>query len=208
MCNLRQFGFVFINEGQTRKVVSGLEDKAIIDLYFQRNEEAIKSTEEKYGRYLYTISNNVLDNNEDSCECVNDTYLTAWNTIPPQKPLKLSAYLGKIARNLAINRYKFNNADKRNKNLEAALSEMEGFLPSPDFAEDTAQELTFKSVLNRFLYALPEEKCNMFILRYWYLFEISEIAVKMGISEAKVKTTLLRLREKLKKILEKEGLHV
>lgn len=185
-----------------------MEDKAIIDLYFERNEDAIKCTEEKYGRYLYAISNNVLDSNEDSLECVNDTYLTAWNTIPPQKPLKLSAYLGRIARNLAINRYNFNNADKRNKNLETALSEMEGFLPSPDFAEDTANELTFKSVLNRFLHALPEEKCNMFILRYWYLFEISEIAKKMGVSESKVKTTLLRLREKLKKILEKEGLYL
>lgn len=185
-----------------------MEDKTIIDLYFERNEEAIKSTEEKYGRYLYAISNNILNNNEDSLECVNDTYLSAWNTIPPKKPLKLSAYLGKIARNLAINRYNFNNAEKRNENLSVALSEMESFLPSPDFTEDVTRELTFKSALNRFLYALPTEKCNMFILRYWYLFEINEIAVKMGIGESKVKTTLLRLREKLRKYLEKEGLQI
>ena len=185
-----------------------MEDEKIVDLYFERNEDAVKQTEEKYGRYLYTVSNNVLNNHEDTLECVNDTYLTAWNTIPPKKPIKLSAYLGKIARNLAINRYNFNMADKRNANLISALSEMESFLPSPDFTEDATSEFTFRSALNRFLYALPEEKCNMFILRYWYLFEISEIAKKMGIGESKVKTTLLRLREKLRKIFEKEGLHI
>ena len=185
-----------------------MDDKQIVLLYLDRNEDALKQTEEKYGRYLYAISHNVLSCHEDSLECVNDTYLAAWNTIPPKKPDKLSAYLGKIARNLAINRYNFNNADKRNANLTEALCELEDFLPSPDFTEDATFELTFKSALNRFLYALPTEKCNMFILRYWYLYEVGEIAKKMGVSENKVKVTLLRLREKLKKILEKEGLHV
>ena len=185
-----------------------MEDGKIIDLYFERSEDAIKCTAEKYGAYLYCISNNILNNNEDSLECVNDTYLSAWDSIPPNKPLKLSAYLGKIARGHAINRYNFNTADKRDSRLCEALFEMEDFLPSPDFAEDTTTELTFKSALNRFLHALPEEKCNRFVLRYWYLFEISEIAGKMGVGESKVKTTLLRLREKLRKFLEKEGLHI
>lgn len=185
-----------------------MDDKKIVELYFERNESALKHTEEKYGRYLYCISNNVLACHEDSLECVNDTYLAAWNTIPPKKPDKLSAYLGKIARNLAINRYNFNTADKRSTGLTEALCEMESFLPSPDFTEDATFELTFKSALNCFLYALPTEKCNMFILRYWYLYEISEISEKMGLSQSKVKVTLLRLREKLRKIFEKEGLHI
>ena len=185
-----------------------MEDKAIIDLYFQRNERAIENTQEKYGRYLYCIANNVLSCHEDSEECVNDTYKSAWETIPPNSPLNLGAYLGKIARNLAINRYNFNNADKRNKNLEVALSEIEDFLPSPDFTEHSADAITFKQTLNRFLRALPEYKCNMFILRYWYLCEINEIAAKMGLSISNVKATLLRLRQKLKKYLEKEGLHL
>lgn len=185
-----------------------MDDKNIISLYFQRSESAIEKTQEKYGRYLFCIANNVLNCHEDSEECVNDTYKSAWDTIPPNTPLNLSAYLGKIARNLAINRYNFNNAEKRNKNLEIALSEIEDFLPSPDFAEDTSHAITFKQALNRFLRALPEYKCNMFILRYWYLYEISDIAKKMGLSESNVKTSLLRLRQKLKKYLEKEGLHI
>lgn len=185
-----------------------MEDKIIIDLYFQRDERAIENTQEKYGNYIYSIVNNILACHEDSQECVNDTYKSAWDTIPPNKPLKLSAYLGKIARNHAINRYNFNNAEKRNKNLEIALSEMEDFLPSPDFAEDTASAITFKDALNRFLRALPDAKCNMFILRYWYLYEIKDIAIKLGISEGNVKTSLNRLREKLKNFLEKEGFHI
>ncbi len=185
-----------------------MDDKAIIELYFTRNETAIEKTEVRYGQYLYTIANNVLDCHEDALECVNDTYKSAWDTIPPSHPTSLRAYLGKIARNLAINRYNFNSADKRNKNLELSLSEMEDFLPSPDFAEESAFAITFKEALNRFLRALPEEKCNMFLLRYWYFCQVGDIAKKMGVSEGRVKITLLRLREKLKKYLEKEGLHI
>lgn len=185
-----------------------MDDKAIIELYLERNEIAIKSTEAQYGQYLYTIANNVLLCHEDAQECVNDTYKSAWDTIPPNHPTSLRAYLGKIARNHAINRYNFNFADKRNKNLELSLYEMEEFLPSPDFEQDRTYAITFKEALNRFLRALPEAKCNMFLLRYWYFCEVKDIAKKMGISEGRVKITLLRLREKLKKYLEKEGLHI
>ena len=185
-----------------------MEDKQIIDLYFKRDESAIENTQAKYGQYLYCIANNVLSCHEDSEECVNDTYKSAWDSIPPSKPTCLRAYLGKIARNHAINRYSFNTADKRNQNLETALSEMEDFLPSPNSTEDTTQQIAFKDGLNRFLRILPQHKCDMFLLRYWYLCETKEIALKMGISESNVKTTLLRLREKLKKYLEKEGLHL
>lgn len=185
-----------------------MEDKSIIDLYFERNECAISETESKYGRFLYSIANNILLSHEDAQECVNDTYKSAWDTIPPNNPQSLRAYLGKIARNHAINRYNFNSADKRNKNLELSLSEMEEFLPSPDFSEESTYAISFKQALNRFLRALPEEKCNMFLLRYWYFLGVQDIAKKTGISEGKVKITLMRLREKLKKYLEKEGLHI
>ena len=100
-----------------------MDDKAIIELYFNRDENAIKNTQMKYGRYLYSIANNILSNNEDSEECVNDTYKSAWDTIPPQKPQVLSAYLGKIAKNHAINKYNYDTAGKRNKSLEITLCE-------------------------------------------------------------------------------------
>lgn len=185
-----------------------MEDKAIVNLYFERNEGAISETEAKYGHYLFCIANNVLINNEDAQECVNDTYKSAWDTIPPNSPHSLRAYLGKIARNHAINRYNFNSADKRNKNLELSLSEMEEFLPSPDFSEESTFAITFEQALNKFLRDLPEAKCNMFLLRYWYFLEIKDISAKMGMSEGRVKVTLARIRERLKKYLEKEGLHI
>ena len=180
----------------------------IVDLYFERKESALRETQKKYEKIIFSISNNILNSKEDSEECVNDTYKRAWDTIPPNKPTRLGAYLGKIARNLAINRYNFNNAEKRNKNLESALSELEDFLPSPDFAEDVTRELEFKRIINTFLRALSEKKRNMFILRYWYLYEVQAIAQKMDVSESSVKQTLLRLREKLRKYLEKEGIRV
>ena len=185
-----------------------MDDKAIIELYFNRDENAIKNTQMKYGRYLYSIANNILSNNEDSEECVNDTYKSAWDTIPPQKPQVLSAYLGKIAKNHAINKYNYDTAGKRNKSLEITLCELEEFLPSPDFADDTTEAIIFKRALNTFLRLLPEDKRNIFILRYWYLYEIAEIAKITGFKESCVKTSLLRLRQKLKKYLEKEGVHI
>ena len=190
------------------RTVRKVEDKLIVSLYLQRDERAISETEKKYGKIVYNIANGVLNVHEDSEECVNDTYKAAWDTIPPNKPQMLGAYLGRIARNLAINRYNFNSAEKRNKSLEITLSELEDFLPSPDFAEDLAHAMDFKRALNQFLRALPEKKRNIFIQRYWYFCSVEEIAKAFDMSESSVKTCLLRLREKLKKYLEREGIYV
>lgn len=185
-----------------------MEDKLIVDLFFARNEEAISRVQTKYGNYLEIIAYNILKSREDSEECVNDAYKRLWDTIPPNKPEKLGAYASKITRNIALNRYNFNTAEKRNQNLTIALTELEGFLPSGDFAKDSVDKIAFTKALNAFLHSLPEKKRNMFIMRYWYLVEIKDIADKFCVSEANVKTTLLRLREKLKKYLEKEGIRV
>ena len=190
------------------RTVRKVDDKQIVNLFLQRDERAISETEKKYGKIVYNIANGVLNVHEDSEECVNDTYKAAWDTIPPNKPQMLGAYLGKIARNLAINRYNFNSAGKRNKSLEITLSELEDFLPSPDFAEDLTRAMDFKRALNRFLRALPEKKRNIFIQRYWYFSTVEDIAVCFDMSESSVKTCLLRLREKLKKYLEREGICV
>ena len=185
-----------------------MDDKLIVDMFFARDERALSQVEKKYGKLLYNVANNILSSCEDSEECVIDTYKSAWETIPPKRPLCLGAYLSKITKNHAINRYNFNKAEKRNENLKIALCEIESFLPSPDFAQDTTVALVFKSAINSFLRALPEKKRNIFILRYWYLFEVKDISQKTGIGQEAIKLILMRLRQKLKKHLEREGIIV
>lgn len=185
-----------------------MDDKLIIELYLKRDEKALSETECKYGKYLYSIANRILNSNEDSLECVNDTYYGAWDTIPPNEPTVLSSYLGKITRNLAINRYIYNTRDKRNKNLEIALSELEDCLPCEDFTEEHISLIMFKEALNTFLRLLPFNKRTVFILRYWYLMEIKDIAKRLNMSQSNVKATLMRLREKLKKHLRKAGIDI
>lgn len=185
-----------------------MDDLQIVEMYLARNENAIAESQRKYGRYLESLTNNVLGSNEDSEECVNDTYKRAWDTIPPKKPERLGAYLGKIARSIAINRYNFNKADKRNENLRVTLTEMEFFLPSPDFAEDAANAVAFSEAINAFLRGISVEKRNIFIQRYWYHMELKDIARENGMKESSVKVCLLRLRNDLKNHLEREGIFV
>jgi RNA polymerase sigma-70 factor (ECF subfamily) len=185
-----------------------VNDNQIVDLFFERNEEAIEKTREKYSKLLLYVAGNILSSREDSEEIENDTYLTAWNTIPPKRPERLGAYLSKITRNLAINRYNFNSAGKRNKNLELALYEMEEFLPSEDFEKDETSRIVFKECINKFLRSLNFKKRAIFIMRYYYLAEIKEISEKLDLKESNVKVILLRLRDKFKKELEREGLHI
>ena len=184
-----------------------MEDKQIIELYNERSEAAISETAEKYGKYCYTIAYHILDNEQDSEECVNDTYLKTWETIPPQYPNKLSAFFGKITRNLALNRYRYYIREKRGKNQVAlALEELQECIPDANKVEQAMEEKYLIEVLNRFLYDLPAEKRMIFLRRYWYLSSIQEIARDYEISESKVKMTLLRVRKKLKQVLEKEGI--
>ncbi len=186
-----------------------MNDREIIALYWAKKECAISATAEKYGRYCHTIAYNILYDHFEAEECVNDTYLGAWNSIPPHKPDRLSAFLGKITRNLALNRYRRKRAAKRSGGeIEIALSELENCIPAATGVEQVAEESFLVSVINRFLYAQTKTKRNIFILRYWHLYSIRDIADMYGERESKVKSLLFRMRNELKKILEKEDIYL
>ena len=184
-----------------------MEDKNIIQLYFERSETAIAETAAKYGKLLGTIAYNILYNEEDSEECVNDTYMKAWEVIPPQIPEKLAAFLGKITRNLAISKYRHNSSLKRGGGQVAyALEELAECIPDKNTTEQAISDKLFVELLNGFLEKLPVEKRKVFMQRYWYLRPISEIAEEFSMSESKVKMILHRTRNSLKEVLEKEGI--
>ena len=184
-----------------------MEDKQIVDLYWARSEKAISETADKYGRYCYTIAYNILHSNEDSEECVNDTYLHAWNAMPDQRPNKLSAFLGRITRNLSLKRWEKYTAKKRGAGqVPLALDELRECIPATNYTDSVADDIVLTDVLNRFLASLTAEKRNIFMRRYWYLSPVAEIASDLAISESKVKMSLLRSRNELKQLLEKEGI--
>ena len=182
-----------------------MDDSKIIALYMARSEQAISETSEKYGGYCYSIAYRILQSREDAQECVNDTYLRAWNAIPPNHPKQLQTYLGKITRNLALNRWQMLSAQKRDAGQTVQiLDELLECLPA---GEDTAlDKLLLKDVLDRFLGTLPVQTRKMFVRRYWYMSPVKEIAEEYGLSESKVTVTLFRTRKKLKSVLEKEGI--
>jgi len=184
-----------------------MKDNEIIELYWNRDEAAIIATADTYGKYCYSIAYNILCNNEDAEECVNDTWLNAWKAIPPQRPNRLSTYLGKITRNLSLNRYKLMTAQKRGKGqVELALSELEGCVPAQRDMEQTTDEMVLVNAIETFLRAQPRTERNIFIGRYWYLYPIRELARAYRMSESKVASLLYRMRIKLKMHLEKEGI--
>lgn len=184
-----------------------MEDKQIVDLYWARSEKAISETADKYGRYCYTIAYNILHSNEDSEECVNDTYLHAWNAMPDQRPNRLSAFLGRITRNLSLKRWEKYTAKKRGAGqVPLALDELRECIPATNYTDSVADDIVLTDVLNRFLASLTAEKRNIFMRRYWYLSPVAEIASDLAISESKVKMSLLRSRNELKQLLEKEGI--
>lgn len=183
-----------------------MEDEAIIALYWQRSEEAIVQTDRKYGRYCRSIAFNILDNDDDTDECLNDTYLRAWNLMPPKRPSLLSAMLAKITRNLALDRRKFNHAEKRGGGqVPLVLEELSQCVPGGTNAEEILESKELTALLNRFLSSLPQRTREVFMLRYWYLCPVRQIAERLGLGESSVKMTLLRTRKQLKALLEKEG---
>lgn len=184
-----------------------MKDHEIVELYWKRDETAITETANQYGSYCHAISYNILNNAEDAEECVNDTWLGAWKTMPPQRPNRLAAFLGKITRNLSLNRFKQYAAEKRGGGqTELALSELEDCIPAPGMVDQIIEEDALVESLNRFLYAQLEQKRNIFIRRYWYLYPIRDIAEAYGMSESKIASLLFRMRNELKKHLEKEGI--
>lgn len=186
-----------------------MDDKQIVDLYWERSENAVSETARKYGKYCRCIAFNILHNDEDSEECVNDTYLRAWNNIPPHRPSVLKTFLGKITRNLSLDKYEQLNAEKRNSGqMPLIFDEIQECLPSSDDAENIIEEMALTEILNRFLSSLPSEQRKIFMRRYWYLSPIKEISTEYGISESKVKMSLHRSRNKLKNLLEKESISI
>ena len=183
-----------------------MEDYQIVDLYWARSESAITETDAKYGRYCHSIAYGILRSDEDSKECVNDTWMSAWGAMPDQRPDRLSPFLGKITRNLSLKRWERNSAKKRGAGqVPVALDEIGDCIPADGPGDRIADDIALTDVLNRFLASLKPEKRKIFMRRYWYFSPVSEIARDFGISESKVKMTLLRCRSELKKILEKEG---
>lgn len=184
-----------------------MDDKQILDLYWERSENAIVETANKYGKYCHYIAYNILHNDEDSEECVNDTYLKAWGVIPPQRPNRLSTFLGKITRNLSLDKYKERHAKKRGDGqVSLALEELQECIPAESSVEDAIDDMALTELLNEFLASLQSEARRIFMQRYWYLCSIREIAQDFQISESKVKMSLLRSRNALKSMLEKEGI--
>lgn len=182
-----------------------MEDGQIIELFWQRSEQAISETDQKYGAYCRQISKNILVNDSDSEENVNDTYLHTWHSIPPQRPACLLAYLGRIARNLAINKYKALRAQKRGGNFALSLDELDICTPSGLTVESELDRRRLGRSLNAFLHTQPGDVQVVFVRRYFFCDSIEAIAKRCGYSQSKVKSMLLRTRQRLRIYLEKEG---
>lgn len=183
-----------------------MNDKDIIQLYFNRDQSALSATAKKYGKYCTSIAKNILGSNEDVEECVNDTYLSAWNSMPPTRPTILSAFLGKITRNLAFNKYKYNHMMKRGSGeIAVVLDELAECVSGLDDVEQEIDRRELVEEINSFLDTLSTQKRNIFICRYWYSDSISAIARRYGMTESNVSVTLNRLRSKLKEYLSERG---
>ncbi|SDA21852.1 RNA polymerase sigma-70 factor, ECF subfamily [Ruminococcus sp. YE71] len=183
-----------------------MEDLQIIELYWQRKESAIHESRNKYGGYCSAIANNILHSAEDSEECVNDTWFRAWNAMPPEKPSRLAVFLGRITRNLAIDRYRRDRSQKFGGGQTAlCLDELGECIGEESPIED---RIALKELIDVFLHSLPEKNRKLFLLRYWYMMPVAEIAKRNNMSEGAVKMILQRVRNKLKDYLEQEGVGV
>ncbi|MBQ8831029.1 MAG: sigma-70 family RNA polymerase sigma factor [Oscillospiraceae bacterium] len=186
-----------------------MEDKKIVELYWQRNEAAITETSVKYGKYCTAIAMNILGIYEDAEECVNDTYVGAWNSMPPHKPNVLKTFLGRITRNLSFNRYKHDRADKRGGGeVDAVLSELEDCVSGKTSVEEELNRQEIAKAIDDFLDSLSEKKRSIFVLRYWYSESISEISKQFNMKEGAVSMTLNRLRADLRGYLYERGFEI
>lgn len=184
-----------------------MNDDQIIELYMERSEKAVSETYDKYSAYCNTISFNILQNSEDAEECVNDTFQKAWESIPPDKPDNLKAFLGKIARNISLNKLKYNRTQKRGSGqIDILLSELEECVSDKFSVESEICSKELSQMINSFLAALPTDKRKVFVSRYWYMRSIKEISEQYGMSEGKIKSILFRIRKQLKSYLKKEGM--
>ena len=183
-----------------------MEDAEIIDLYWRRDQRAIDETHGKYGGFLTSIAWNILRSHGDAEECVNDTYLRTWNAIPPARPAAFRAWLGRIVRNLSLDRWKRSGAQKRNAGAEVLLGELEDCVPFPRGTEQTLEDREIAVLISAFLRSLPWERRVIFLRRYWYGQDIGEIAEALHCGAGKVKSSLFRTRKALRAYLEQEGI--
>ena len=178
-----------------------MDDEKIIELFFNRSEQAIEEVDKKYGKTCHNISYNILHNKLDAEECVNDAYLGAWNAIPPARPNPLLTYLCKIVRNLSLKRYEFNTAIKRNSTYDVAMEELESCLSSPETVESEIALKELTHIIENFLDSLSTENRVIFLRRYWFSDTYSDIAARVGMTEKNVSVRLTCIREKLRNYL-------
>ena len=183
------------------------ENAIITELFFQRQEKAISECQIKYGKLAFSVSYNILHSREDAEECVNDAMLGLWNSIPPERPRSLVSYLCSLVRNISLNRYDYNHASKRNRDMDEILEELEGVLASPDW-EEQFREGEVTELINAFLAEQKEKDRVIFVRRYYYSDPVSDIARAMGDSEGAIAMRLSRMRIRLRKKLEKEGISI
>jgi len=184
-----------------------MEDLQIIDLFFDRNEQAIQETDAKYGRLCFSVANKILDSNEDSEECVNDTYLRAWNEIPPTRPNHFSAFLCKITRILSLKKLEFSNAMKRTSSIVVSFEELEGVLHDERIAPGT-EAVELGVLISNFLRREKADARNVFLRKYLFFDTVEEIAERFGMNENTIKSMLFRTRNRLREYLRKEGIEV
>ena len=186
-----------------------MQDEEIVQLYWERNEEAIPATEKKYGAYCHAVAKNILEDWADVEECLNDTWLHAWNAMPPHRPSVLSTFLAKITRNLSFDKYRQLHREKRGGyQLDLVLDELEECISGKEDPELIMHEKALCEEINRFLSFLPKKKRIMFVLRYWHAYSISEIAERLQTSETNVSVSLNRIRKQLKTTLIERGYDV
>lgn len=185
-----------------------MEDNEIIELFLQRSQRAIAETDQKYGGRLQTLSMNILHDRQDAEECVNDTYHATWNTLPPERPNYFFAYLAKLARNFSFGKYDYYHAQKRCVTVVELSDEIENCIPAPNDLEQKLDSKEIGRIISTFLYEQSSEMRAVFVRRYWYMDPIKDIAEMFQISESKVKSILLRMRNKLREHLEEEDIHL
>lgn len=183
-----------------------MEDSKMVELFWNRDPSAIEKADQKYGKYCYAIAYRILCSHEDSEECVNDTWHNAWRAIPPERPACLRSFFGRITRNLALDRYNYYTAQKRNAHLETAMDEYWQCLPNGEMPTEDAVAL--KALINGFLGSLDKKSRVIFLRRYFYVCSVKEIADSMGLTESYVSVSLHRTRNKFKAYLQKEGIFV
>jgi RNA polymerase sigma factor (sigma-70 family) len=185
-----------------------VEDSKIIDLFFERSEQAIVELSIKYGKVCMKVSMNILNDLQDAEECVNDSYLGAWNTIPPERPNPLLSYICRLVRNISINRYKHKNAAKRNSAYDMCIDELENCLFSPGSIDDSIEEQTLSSYLDEFIGSLEDVNRMIFVRRFWYIDSYKDIAKASKLKEGTVRVRVLRIKSELKLFLEQKGVIV